>query len=237
MADSGSKLADNEDISKACDALEEELASLRVSYEQYFLGMERRPPTQPHSAFKRRVNTLRNTFIRQTAMKFRVQSLHAKFLSYERMWLRTIQEMENGTYRRDVFKARLHAKKNEPQEKDAQAQVPAQPATEKAAPVAAATNGAKPAVGANGAAKSAPSSSPPGAPPNLSDANIRAIYGAYVNAKKQCNEDVSKLSYDTLAASLRKQVPTLMKQHNAKTVEFKVVIKDGKAVLRAVPKT
>jgi hypothetical protein len=29
----------------------------------------------------------------------------------------------------------------------------------------------------------------------------------------------------------------LMKQHGAKSVEFKVVIKDGKAILRALPKT
>jgi hypothetical protein len=44
------------------------------------------------------------------------------------------------------------------------------------------------------------------------------------------------MSFDSVAASLRKQVPELMKQHNAKSVEFKVVIKDGKAVLKAVPK-
>ena len=39
-----------------------------------------------------------------------------------------------------------------------------------------------------------------------------------------------------VAANLRKQVPELLKQHNAKSVEFKVVIKDGKATLKAVPK-
>jgi hypothetical protein len=44
------------------------------------------------------------------------------------------------------------------------------------------------------------------------------------------------MSYDSVAASLRKQVPELMKQHGAKSVEFKVIIKDGKAVLKAVPK-
>ena len=63
-----------------------------------------------------------------------------------------------------------------------------------------------------------------------------AIFDAYVMAKKRCNEDVSKLSYDSLSQTLRKQVPELMKQHNAKSVEFKVVIKDGKAILRALPK-
>jgi hypothetical protein len=55
-------------------------------------------------------------------------------------------------------------------------------------------------------------------------------------AKRRCNEDVSALSLDAVATTLRKQVPELMKQHKARSVEFKVVIKDGKAVLRALPK-
>ena len=71
---------------------------------------------------------------------------------------------------------------------------------------------------------------------SLSDAKVKAIFDAYVAAKQKCNEDVSKLSFAGVAQNLRKQVPLLMKQHNAKSVEFKVVIKDGKAVLRAVPK-
>ena len=44
------------------------------------------------------------------------------------------------------------------------------------------------------------------------------------------------ITLDSVASSLKKQVPELMKQHNAKSVEFKVVIKDGKAILRALPK-
>ena len=81
---------------------------------------------------------------------------------------------------------------------------------------------------------SPPSSAPPSA--NLSDDKLRAVYDAFVKAKRRCNEDTSSLSYEQVATSLRKQVPELMKQHKAKAVEFKVVIKDGKAVLRAVPK-
>jgi hypothetical protein len=72
---------------------------------------------------------------------------------------------------------------------------------------------------------------------DLSEKKVKAIYDAYVMAKKRCNEDVSKISVETLASTLRKQVPELMKQHGAKSVEFKVVIKDGKAILRALPKT
>jgi hypothetical protein len=40
-----------------------------------------------------------------------------------------------------------------------------------------------------------------------------------------------------MASSLRKQVPKLMESTGAKAIEFKVVIKGGHAVLKAVPKT
>ncbi|MFP2908905.1 MXAN_5187 C-terminal domain-containing protein, partial [Pyxidicoccus sp. 3LFB2] len=70
----------------------------------------------------------------------------------------------------------------------------------------------------------------------MSDDKLRAVYDAYVTAKRRCQEDTSKLSYESVAATLRKQVPELLKQHGAKAVEFKVVIKDGKASLKAVPK-
>jgi hypothetical protein len=70
----------------------------------------------------------------------------------------------------------------------------------------------------------------------LSDEKLKAVYDAYVTAKRRNQEDTSKMNFESVAANLRKQVPELLKQHGAKSVEFKVVIKDGKATLKAVPK-
>jgi hypothetical protein len=92
--------------------------------------------------------------------------------------------------------------------------------------------GSKPGVPAVGAPRPPTASSPS----ELSDDKLRVVYDAYVAAKRRNKEDTSKMSFDSVASSLRKQVPELLKQHNAKSVEFKVVIKDGKAVLKAVPK-
>ncbi len=277
----GRKFADQEQTAKDCDAIEADLAALRVAYEQFFLGIERKPPTHQYEALKKRLNALRNSFIRQTGIKFRVNSLYSKFLSYERMWQRTIKEMEDGTYHRDVFKARLHAKKMAAAERKAEAAkkkdgaedasaveeleefeevgpapapanaVIAGPGT-KAAPGAPANAkgvvagpGAKPAppLPSAKAAAAPPPAAKAGVPPapvgsgaTIPDTKLKAIFDAYVKAKKRCNEDTSKLTYDSVATTLRKQVPELLKQHNAKSVDFKVVIKDGKAVLRAVPK-
>ena len=87
-------------------------------------------------------------------------------------------------------------------------------------------------------AKAAPAAAPPPAPAGgLDDKQMKALYDAYVSAKKRCNEDTSKLTYDAVAKTVSKQIPELMTRYKAKAVDFKVVIKDGKAILKAVPKT
>jgi hypothetical protein len=80
---------------------------------------------------------------------------------------------------------------------------------------------------------------PPPAPAGgafLQEEKLRAVYDAYVGAKKRCRESTDGLSFESVSASLRKQVPGLLAAHNATAVDFKVVIKGGKAVLKAIPR-
>ncbi|MGA8892499.1 MAG: MXAN_5187 C-terminal domain-containing protein, partial [Anaeromyxobacteraceae bacterium] len=76
----------------------------------------------------------------------------------------------------------------------------------------------------------------PTPPPAMAEPEMRALFDAYVAAKRSCNEDVSKLSYEALARTVAKQSPEIAARFRAKRVEFKVAVKDGKAVLTAVPK-
>jgi hypothetical protein len=244
-------LGDAGKVDVVCSEIEAEIAALRAKYEQYFLGVERKPPSAEHTALKKKVSGLRNTFVRQVATKFRVEAVTSKLLTYERLWTRTLQEIEAGTYRRDLFKLKLRSKDREEQLNAEQKAKLEKAKAEKAAAEKAAAEkkpGAPvPAVAAAGAAPqrppavaAAPKVGPQGPAQavagQLSDQKMKAIFDAYVMAKRRCNEDVSKLSLDGLSQTLRKQVPELMKAHNAKSVEFKVVIKDGKAILRALPK-
>src|SRR5215470_12182798 len=98
------------EVSQAVDAVEALLHALRGQYEQYFLGMEKRPPVKAHEQFKKRLAALKTVPSRNSALSFRIQSLQATTATYERLWSRTLQEMEDGTYRRDVFKARMRRK-------------------------------------------------------------------------------------------------------------------------------
>ena len=250
---------EKEELEDETKAIEEELEELKARYDMYFLGVDRREPVRERVELKRRVMKVKEAFTRNTGLKFRIQTLHARFLSYERMWMRSAREKEEGTYRRDLFKARLHRKPEPaaPAEErppapaakaasPAGAKAPALPATvapvaKPDVPVPAAAGGASPGASPIAPAPGAPArpAAPraPQAPASgMSDAQLRRLYDQYVAAKRSCNEDVSRLSYDAVASTVSKQIPEIMTRFKAKSVEFKVEVKDGKAVLKAVPK-
>jgi hypothetical protein len=225
---------EKDELEGACQELEEELESLKAKYEQYFLGVERREPNRWRDDVKKKVMRIKGAFTRNAGLKFRIQSLHARYLSYERLWLRSVREKEEGTYRRDVLKAKFRAKHDEAAPEDAAP--PAAPAQRKAAaPAAAAAAGAAPgAPPAKPGTAARPASPPPKA--GMSDGQMRTLYNQYLAAKMSCREDVSKLTYDAVASTVAKQIPELMTRFKAKSVEFKVEVKDGRAVLKAIPK-
>ena len=99
---------EREELEGDVQKLEEELEELKVKYEMYFLGVEKREPNKWREELKKKVLRIKEAFTRNAALRFRLQSLHARFLSYERLWLRSAKEKEEGTYHRDVFKAKMH---------------------------------------------------------------------------------------------------------------------------------
>ncbi len=234
---------EKEELEGDVQKCEEEVEELKVKYEMYFLGTERREPVRWREDVKKKVLRLKTAFTRNTGLRFRIQSLHARFLSYERLWMRSAREKEEGTYRRDLFKARLRAR-GAPSADEAK---PAEGKGAKGRPAAHAPEDVDlsdlaPAPAAP-AAPPAPSPAPVAraapalAPGKMSDAQLRELYDAYLAAKRRCNEDVSRLTFDAVSRSVSKQIPELMERYRARSVDFKVVIKDGKAILKAIPRT
>ena len=220
----------NEELTRSVSGVEEAVEQLRVRYEQWFMGLERREPQRERDELKREVQRLRTAFTRNTGLRFRIQSLHARFISYERMWVRSAREKEEGTYRRDLLKARRLAQK-------AAADARAQPAGS-TTPAAGASGPAEASAPAE-AARSRRSAAPPALPAvaGYTEAQLRALHSEYIDAKRRCNEDVSRLTVDALARSLAKQVPGILSKIQAKGVVFRVAIQDGKTVLKAVPRS
>ena len=70
----------------------------------------------------------------------------------------------------------------------------------------------------------------------MTEDESRKLYSRYVQARKLVGERTDNLSYDRLMKTLNKQAPQIMKQHNASGVQFGIVIKGDKVVLKAKPK-
>jgi hypothetical protein len=200
-APNGTQQLPQEKYADELTELDEGIQNLQVLYEKYFIGLDRKPPDQERKRISDKARELRTTAIRNTALKFKINTLFAKLISFERMWDRTLREIEEGIYKRDVFKAKMHQHQREREEPQA----------------------------------AAPRKGP--ASPAISDANLRRLYDTYLVARQRCGEPITGLSFDSMATRIRAQVPELLQKHKAKNIEFKVVIKGGKAVLKAVPHT
>ena len=65
---------------------------------------------------------------------------------------------------------------------------------------------------------------------------VEQLYRHYLQARKDCNLSVENISPAMIAAAVGKQRPALLSKHGCASVEFKVVIEDGKPKIKARPK-
>jgi len=86
--------------------LEHRVERLRSLYEQYFMGIERIEPLVPRKDVDRRIYELRRAKLRNTARRFRLQTVIQRYNTFSQYWMRTCREIENGTYRRHRLKAK-----------------------------------------------------------------------------------------------------------------------------------
>lgn len=87
------------------DDLETRVERLRSLYEQYFLGIEKIPPQVAQKDVDRRIHSLRREQIRNTARRFKLQTIIQRYNTFQQYWMRIMREIENGTYRRHVLRA------------------------------------------------------------------------------------------------------------------------------------
>lgn len=204
-----------DDSAEKIAGFERELAELHRRFEQYFLGIERLAPESERDDLKRRMQRFRaNLGRKSTAIRFRSNSVWQRFTSYDQMWTRTLKQIEEGTYHRDVQKAKRRAKHAERVS-------------------AAETAAAKPAASAESTKRAAKAKNADDG--GLSDAQAKKIYDTYIMARKRTGES-TKISAESLARQLRQRAKTLSEKHACDGVAFKIVIKGGKAMIKAQPK-
>ncbi|HTO06569.1 MAG TPA: MXAN_5187 C-terminal domain-containing protein [Myxococcota bacterium] len=97
-----------DEIDEELDDLDHSLKRLRVEYDQYFLGILKRPPEVLQGRVQKVIVKYANQTLRKTHHKFRFNQLNSKFQIYRQQWGRTMRQIEQGTYKGHVFRARLH---------------------------------------------------------------------------------------------------------------------------------
>src|SRR5262245_35380834 len=100
----GQKDEDDEEL----DELDQNLKRLRIEYDQYFLGILKRPPEMLQGRVQKVIVKFANEVLRKTHQKFRFNNLNSKYQVHRQQWRRTMRSIEAGTYKGHVFKAKLH---------------------------------------------------------------------------------------------------------------------------------
>lgn len=269
-------------LKKLLDELEESIEALKILYEQYFMGLEKLEPMKERQGVARIVRRAQTQQTKNTAARYRLNSLNQRFLSYQNYWNRITRQIEAGTYHRDLARVERGMKRkginvdglsklrNKGELEAALLQGLAEAAAPE--PAAATAAAAEPASGRQvreftdeekagmltgeyriaSTAKPPPIPGKPAAPPPVPAAagrsaarrpaapsdgedRMKRLYKAYVGAKQRTGESTDGLTYDRLVRTLQKQVPSIQARTGCRRVDFKIEIKQGKAILKAVP--
>jgi len=192
---------DSQQIKKRIETLTRDLDSLRFTFEQYFLGLERIPPLAKRQAVQRSFRDLANAYIKNTALKFKLKQLVARHSSLSNYWNRILRQIDEGTYKRDQFKLKLNIghEKDPKQKSQATADAGLQQKLQQ-----------------------------------LPQDGITEVVKKFVAAKQKGKENLPDPA--KLHEKLTKEVLKLKKKYACKTVQFKVVNKDGKTSVKAIAK-
>lgn len=89
--------------------LDRAIDRLKILYEQYFMGIMKVAPRQPHKDVERKMRELSREQVRNTGHRFRITRLTQKLGSYNTYWKRILREIDQGRYVRDVARATRRA--------------------------------------------------------------------------------------------------------------------------------
>lgn len=200
-------------------AVAEAMRQVRMAYDRYFMGLERLEPAKERDAAKKMLQRLTGETQRNTANKFRLQTLQASWNTWEAHWNRIARQIEEGTFKRDKQKA--NAKLG--------AMTPDAPVDEAAAPAKAAAPlaAAKTVPPAKAAAPAAAL---------ISEQAVAQLHRDFEVARQSLGLPPGGPSLAALGQTLNKQAQSILTQYKCKSVDFRVAIKDGKPILKATPR-
>jgi hypothetical protein len=192
---------------KLIDDLEARMNETQRRYEQYFIGIERNEPVWFRDDLKRKIKDIKKMHFVNTGQRYKFQNLCARFTLMESYWTRILKQIEEGTYHKQLFMQKLRDK-------------------------AKGVQGQK--AGKNGAGDKEQADRQGEQSSANGDQDFHSLYDKYSKAQGKTGEAATPK--DKFISNLENSLPNLKKKFGDRPVEFKIVIKDGKAIVRVVPK-
>lgn len=90
------------DFEEKLDLFEESLRKLKIQYDLFFAGARRVPPSFERGKLESLVHEMSRVKLRELSLRFRFNTLLARFNQYRELWSRRAREVEEGPldYRR-----------------------------------------------------------------------------------------------------------------------------------------
>jgi hypothetical protein len=207
--------ARDDHLRRLLDQTDEHLSRLKVEWEKYFLGVEKRPPDNEMRRAEAMFREITKNRSLKTALKFKTQVVKDRWISLKLYWNRNLRMVEEGTHPRQRRMMTLREKQQALE--DRLRSVP-----DKAAEPAA-------------AAAQAPSQrAPSGRGAGARNADSPELFKDFILARAKCGQKVQGITPDKLAAKLRAQADSIRARTGASNVRFKVVIEDGQPKVKAI---
>lgn len=201
------------------DEIEQGMFALKIDYEKYFSGIERREPIRTREELRRTLRDLLDKPMKSAGQRFRYQQLKARFQSLELYWNRNLTLIERGTHPKMKFRAAVHDhERARIRELEAR----------------------------NGTTPTAPAEDPGlaeeqervlrerQAQVEREERAYKVVFERYLEARAKCGQSTD-LAFDTVREALRKQVRQIKSTYNVELVKFRIVIEEGRAKVKAVP--
>lgn len=233
---------------QALEQLETLIQLTKNEYEMYFMGVMRRAPEEKHREIKRLLHEFTEMRLTNTRVLFKLRVLRTRFNTLSLRWLRTMKQIEEGTYAKHRWLA-------DKREKERAKGPPKKSAEEVRAEIRALMRGEDPDAAAatvrrekgiedpertmrsDGRDKKVVAPRTPGSAGARNSAHSigsDGLYESYVAAKRGSGEGGS-VNRAALEQTLRKHADQIKAKYGVRDVKFRVVNENGKTRVKAVP--
>jgi hypothetical protein len=188
------------------DKLEEDIRRLKSRYDQFFMGIQKFPPSIERHQIESFLHEISKQKMRDNGRRFRFNTILSRYNQFREMWARKMREREEGPLdfrrRQAAMEAPMTTGHADHPQSAPVTSTPPDPYV-------------RMAPGANGE-------------------ELRRLYGEIERAHLDLGK-LPNMSIEQLGAMIEKQGDVVRAKYNVKTVAFRVETVDGKVKLKAKP--